>query len=111
MVDADNLYRYAGDPDVGPPARCTSLTSVENSREIIKNVLSKPEIYAGCLKDGSPIGSVAFHLNGNTDMTDRDDECALGFWIGKPFSGQGLIPEASHELLRHAFEELHMRSV
>ena len=109
--DAEDLYRYASDPDVGPPAGWPPHTSVENSRDIIKTVLSKPEIYAVCLKNGTPIGSVGLHLNGNTDMTDREDECELGYWIGKPFWGQGLIPEAARELLRHAFEELGMRSV
>ena len=110
-ADAEALYRYASDPDVGPPAGWPSHASVENSREIIKTVLSGPEIYAVCLKDGSPVGSIGLHLKGSTDMTERDDECELGYWIGKPFWGQGLIPEAARELLRHAFEELGMRAV
>lgn len=109
--DAEALYTYASDPGVGLPAGWPPHTSVRNSREIIKAVLSKPEIYAVCLKDGMPIGSVGLQLNGSTDMTDRDDECELGYWIGKPFWGQGLIPEASRELLRHAFEDLGMRAV
>lgn len=109
--DAESLYTYASDPAVGPPAGWPPHTSVENSREIIGTVLSKPETYAVCLKDGKPIGSVGLQLKGSTDMTDRDDECELGYWIGKPYWGQGLIPEASRELLRHAFETLGMRAV
>ena len=109
--DAEDLYTYAKDPEVGPPAGWPTHTSVENSRDIINSVLSRSETYAVCLKDGKPIGSVGLHLNGSTDMTDRDDECELGYWIGKPFWGQGLIPEAARELLRYAFEELGMRSV
>lgn len=110
-ADAEELFQYARDPDVGPPAGWPPHTSVENSREIIKNVLSGEEVYAVCLKDRRPIGSIGLHLNGSTDMTDRDDECELGYWIGKPYWGQGLIPEAARELLRHAFEELGMRAV
>lgn len=109
--DAEDLYTYASDPEVGTPAGWPPHTSVDNSREIIKNVLSKPETYAVCLKDGTPIGSIGLHLNGSTDMTDRDDECELGYWIGKLYWGQGLIPEASRALLRYAFEELGMRAV
>ena len=109
--DAEDLYTYASNPEVGPPAGWPPHTSVDNSREIIKNVLSKPETYAVCLKDGTPIGSIGLHLNGSTDMTDRDDECELGYWIGKLYWGQGLIPEASRALLRYAFEELGMRAV
>ena len=107
--DAEYLYAYAKDPEVGPPAGWPPHTSVENSRQIILNVLSAKETYAVCLKDGTPIGSVGLHLK--TDMTDREDECELGYWLGKPFWGQGIIPEASRELLRHAFEDMGMRAV
>ncbi len=109
--DAETLYAYAKDPEVGPPAGWPPHTSVENSLEIIQSVLSQPETYAVCLKDGKPIGSIGLHLNGSTNMTNRDDECELGYWIGKPFWGQGLIPEAARELLRYAFEMLGMRAV
>ena len=109
--DAEALYKYASDPDIGPPAGWPPHTSVENSRNIIRAVFSAPETYAVCLKDGSPIGSIGLKLNGSTDMTDRDDECELGYWIGKPFWGQGMIPEASRAILRHAFEDLGMRAV
>jgi len=109
--DAESLYTYAKDPQVGYPAGWPAHTSVENSREIIKNVLSVPENYAVCLKDGTAIGSVGLKLKGHTNMTDREDECELGYWLGKPFWGQGLIPEACREVLRHAFEELGMRAV
>ena len=109
--DAESLYEYAKDPEVGPPAGWPPHTGVENSRELIRNVLSAPETYAVCLKDGTAVGSVGLKLKGNTDMTDREDECELGYWIGRPFWGQGLIPEAARELLRYAFEELHMRAV
>lgn len=109
--DAEALYTYASDPEVGPPAGWPPHTSVENSREIIKGVLSERETYAICLKNGKPVGSIGLRLNGSTDMTDRDDECELGYWIGKPFWGQGLVPEAARALLRYAFEQLGMRAV
>ena len=107
--DAEELYKYARDPEVGPPAGWPQHTSVENSREIIRTVLSAPETYAVCLKEnGKPIGSVGLHRN---DLAERDDEYELGYWIGKPFWGQGLIPEASRELLRYAFEDLGMNRI
>ena len=109
--DAEDLYTYASDPEVGPPAGWPPHTSVENSRDIIAQVLARPETYAVCLKNGKPIGSIGLHLNGSTDMTNRDDECELGYWLGKPFWGRGLIPEAARELLRYAFENLGMQAV
>lgn len=109
--DAEILFEYAKDPLVGPPAGWPPHTGVDNSRQIIRDVLAVPETYAVCLPDGRPIGSIGLHLNGQTDMTDRDDECELGYWIGRPFWGQGLIPEAARAILRHAFEDLNMRAV
>ncbi len=107
--DAQELYKYAADPEVGPAAGWPPHTGVENSREIIRDVLSAPETYAVCLKeDGKPIGSVGFHRK---DLAEREDEYELGYWIGKPFWGQGLIPEASREMLRHAFEDLKMSRI
>ena len=107
--DAEELYKYASDPEVGPPAGWPSHTSADNSREIIRTVLSDPETYAVCLKEnGKPIGSVGLHRN---DLAEKDDEYELGYWIGKPFWGQGLIPEASRELLRYAFEDLEMSRI
>ena len=110
--DAQELYKYASDPEVGPKAGWPPHTSVEDSRQIIRQVLSVPETYAVCLKEsGEAVGSVGLKMGDATDMTDRADECELGYWIGRPFWGQGLIPEASRELLRHAFEELNMQAV
>ena len=107
--DAEDLYKYACDSEIGPPAGWPPHTSVENSREIIRTVLTAPETYAVCLKsDGKPIGSVGLHRN---DLAEHDDEYELGYWIGKPFWGQGLIPEASREILRYAFEDLKMNRI
>ncbi len=110
--DAENLYEYAKDPDVGPIAGWPPHQSIEDSREVIKNVFNGKEAYAVCLKaDNKAIGAIELKLNGHTDMTERDDECELGYWLGKPFWGQGIIPEAAREMLRHAFEDLGMTRV
>ena len=36
----------------------------------------------------------------------KEDEAELGYWLGVDYWGQGLVPEAARELLRHAFEDL-----
>lgn len=110
--DAENLYKYASDPDVGPMAGWPVHTSVQNSREIISQVLSVAETYAVCLKeDNKAIGCISLKFGDSTDMTDREDECELGYWLGKPFWGQGIIPEAANELIRHGFEDLGLRAI
>ena len=110
--DAESLYEYAKDPDVGPIAGWPAHRSIEESRDVIKNEFNGKEAYAICLKtDNRAIGAIELKLNGHTDMTERDDECELGYWLGKPFWGQGIVPEAVKEMLRHAFEEIGMTTV
>ncbi len=110
--DAESLFEYAKSPDVGPIAGWPPHRSVEESRDVIRNVFSGREAYAICLKtDGKAIGAIELKLNGHTDMTARDDECELGYWLGKPFWGRGIVPEAARELLRHAFEDLGLARV
>lgn len=89
--DAPDLYIYASDPDIGPPAGWPPHTSVENSLEIIRTVLTAPDTFAVCLKEnGKPIGSIGFHRN---DLAEADDEHELGYWIGKPYWGRGSFPK------------------
>ncbi|MBR3504506.1 MAG: GNAT family N-acetyltransferase [Clostridia bacterium] len=110
--DAEDLYRYAKDPDVGPIAGWPPHRSLEESRDVIRNVLNGREAYAVCLKaDNRAIGAIELKLNGHTDMTERDDECELSYWLGKPFWGRGIMPEAAGEMLRHAFEDIGMTKV
>jgi len=112
--DAESLYKYAQNPNIGPIAGWEPHTSIENSRETIKNVLSADEIYAVVLKQtGEAIGGIGLMMSNSeisrAEMTGNEGE--IGFWIGEPFWGQGLIPEAVCELLRHAFEDLRLNAV
>ena len=110
--DAESLYKYAKDQDVGTPAGWPAHKSVEESLDVIKTVFTGKECYAICEKDNNEaIGAVELKLNGHTDMTERDDECELGYWLGKPFWGKGYMPEAAKELIRRGFEDLKMTTI
>lgn len=110
--DAESLYEYAKDPAVGPIAGWPVHTSVENSREIIRDVLSAEETYAVCLKvDGKAVGSIGLMIGSASNLGLPDTEGEIGYWIGVPFWGRGLIPEAVKELLRHGFEELKLEKI
>ncbi len=112
--DTPDLFEYAKDPAVGPIAGWPPHRNVEESLNVIRNVLNGPEAYAVCLKaDNRAIGAIELKLSGNTrnDLAEADDECELGCWLGRPFWGHGLIPEAARELLRRAFEDLGMARV
>lgn len=126
--DAESLYKYASDPMVGPPAGWPPHKSITESLEVIRTVFCGRECYAVCLAQSEfpeaggtsrvgcseaprAVGCIELKLNGHTDMTERDDECELGYWIARPLWGRGLIPEAARELLRRAFADLGMNAV
>lgn len=103
--DASVLYEHAKDPAVGSVAGWPFHTSVENSLEIIKNVLSQPETYAVCLRENNkPIGSVGLISPSYSKATLLEIE--IGYWIGVPHWGKGYAPEAVQKLEQHAFEDL-----
>lgn len=111
--DAGALYEYARDPAVGPIAGWPPHTSVENSREIIRTVLSAPETYAVVLKQtGEAVGSIGLIFGDGTHTAEiADGEAEIGYWIGVPFWGQGLIPEAVRRMLLHGFEDLGLQTL
>lgn len=111
-ADAESLFEYAKDPAVGPIAGWQPHKSVEESLDIIRTVFNGTECYAICERGNEKaIGCIELRFNGHTDMTDKDDECELGYWLGRPFWGRGYMPEAASEILRHAFEDIGMTTV
>lgn len=104
--DAEDLYKYASHPEVGPIAGWPVHTSVENSREVIRDVLSMPDTYAMVLKEtGHPVGSIGLMVGEASNLRVPDNEGEIGYWIGVPYWGQGLVPEAVREIMRYGFED------
>jgi ribosomal-protein-alanine N-acetyltransferase len=107
LTDEEDLYRYASDPQVGSIAGWPVHTSVENSVETIKSVLAKPNTYAVVFKKaGHAVESIGLTIGDASKMKLPADEVEIGYWIGVPYWGQGLIPEAVHALIRYGFEEV-----
>ena len=110
--DAADLYCYASDPLVGPAAGWPPHTSEENSREVIRCILAHEANRAVVLKEtGKAVGSIGIMKAGMGTAPVKDDEREIGYWIGRAYWGQGLIPEASREMLRYAFEDLKMNRI
>ena len=111
--DAEALYKYAQNPNIGPIAGWPPHTSVEDSKNVIRNILSAPETYAVVLKETQePIGSVGIMFGDSVHSADmQEGDAEIGYWIGVPYWGKGLIPEAVHRLLEHCFEDLGIKRV
>ena len=106
--DAEALYKYARDPAIGPIAGWPPHTSVEDSLNVIRTVFSAPETYAVVLKEtGGPVGSACIMFGeGLHSARMKADEAEIGYWIGRPYWGQGLIPEAVRCLLRRRLDDI-----
>ncbi|MGO3132578.1 MAG: GNAT family N-acetyltransferase [Alcaligenes sp.] len=111
-TDAADLYEYAKDERVGPIAGWPVHTSVEESAEIIHTVFNMPEVYAVVLKEnGRAVGCVGILRGENSNFKISEEEGEVGYWIGVPYWGQGLIPEAVREVMRHAFETMQLKAL
>lgn len=102
--DADALFKYASDPDVGPRAGWPPHKSVEESREIIKTVFNTDTMWAIVLKEtGEAIGCAGYLPAANSNLNIPGDECEVGYWIGKPYWGRGICTEALKLVIDYCF--------
>lgn len=96
--DAPDLYEYAKDETVANRTGFLPHKSVEDSLSILRDAGLMCEYNrAVCLKDGRAIGSIGLHM--------CDGRVEIGYWLGVPFWGRGLIPEAVKRVVRYAFDE------
>ena len=100
--DAEALYALASDPDIGPMCGWEPHRSVEDSRRIIRDVFSAPEVCAILSREsGTLLGAVG--LQPPSEMfpelpATRQRE--LGYWLGRAYWGHGIMPEAVQALVR-----------
>lgn len=110
--DAESLYEYARDERVGPIAGWPAHTSVDESRQIIRDILSQDETYAITIRpDDRAVGSVGLKIGAASDLALFDDQAEIGYWIGVPFWGRGYTTEAARRVVRHAVEDLGIRKL
>ncbi len=108
--DVHDLFEYAKDDRVGPIAGWPPHTSVEESTEIIQTVFNHPEVYAVELKENArAVGCVGLLIGQDSNFDIGEHEGEVAYWIGVPYWGQGLIPEAVKALMQHAFETLKLQ--
>lgn len=58
-----------------------------------------------------PVGSIGLMIGSASDKGIPDAEAEVGYWIGVLYWGQGLIPEAVREIMRHGFDDLNLEKM
>lgn len=111
-TDAEDLYKYAKDDRVGPIAGWPPHKSIKESAEIIRTVFAQEGVYAVTLKgEDIAIGCIGLILGDKSNFSISEKEGEVSYWIGVPFWGKGLIPEAIREIVRHGFEDLKLIAI
>lgn len=102
--DAKALFKYASDPEVGPRAGWPPHKSEEESLQVIRNVFSEERMWAVELKETSePIGCVGYLPSSHSNLSIDPDQCEVGYWIARPYWGQGICTEAMRQVVDYCF--------
>ena len=100
--DADVLYEYASDPDVGTMAWWPPHKVREESMEVIRTVFNNPTTWAIVLKEtGKVVGAMGYGPSCECSLPSREGEPTVGYWIGKPYWGKGICTEALRLMIDH----------
>ena len=76
--DAEALFKYASDPDVGPRAGWPPHQSVEESMEVIRNIFSNDHTWAIELKGEEVIiGCIGYYTHEESNI-GIEDGCGVG---------------------------------
>jgi RimJ/RimL family protein N-acetyltransferase len=90
--DAEILFKWASDPDVGPRAGWPPHKSVEESLEIIRTVFNAEGMWAVIWKkSGEAIGCVGYLPASASNLKIAEDQAEVGYWIARPFWGKASV--------------------
>ena len=104
--DADMLYKYARDPEVGPRAGWPPHKSVEDSRGIISKCFLNDHTWAIELKETREvIGCVGYLPASSSNLQIDDDQCEVGYWVARPYWNQGICSEALQKVVDHCLNQ------
>lgn len=102
--DAEALFKYASDPDVGPRAGWPPHKDIEESRTVIRDVFSGPTMWAVELKNTCEvIGCVGYLPFDASNLEIGEKEAEVGYWIGKPYWNMGICTEAMAAIVDYCF--------
>lgn len=115
LSDAAAVYTYAKNPKIGPIAGWPVHTSIAESASMIEKYFMSPHIFAITLIDNPShaIGLIGLELTdeGNGKDFMSSGEAEISYWIGEPYWGNGLVPEAIETIISHAFNHLNLETI
>ena len=110
--DAETLFKYASDPDIGPRAGWPPHQSVEDSLEVIWNFFSNEATWAIVLNEtNEPIGCIGYLPHTSSNIPIGENDCEVGYWVGKPYWNKGICTESLQLLLDYCTNVMHFENI
>lgn len=110
--DAESLFKYASDPDVGPRAGWPPHKSVEESMEVIHTFFNNDRTWAIELKETREvIGCIGYYTFGESNINIGENDAEVGYWVAKPYWNQGICTEALRRLIDYCIHEKSFRTL
>ena len=98
--DAEALFKYASDPNVGPRAGWAPHKSIEESKEIIRTVFNNDSTWAIVLNaTGEAIGAMGYGPSCECKLPAREGEPTVGYWVARPYWNMGICTEALNMMI------------
>lgn len=110
--DAEVLYRYASDPEVGPQAGWSPHKSVDESRYIIRILFANDHTWAIVLKEtNEPIGCIGYYTASESNIGIGQHDVEVGYWVARPYWNRGIATEALQLLIDYCFRQRGFRTL
>ena len=110
--DAEALYKYACDPEVGPHAGWPPHENVEESKMIIRELFTNDYTWAVILKEtNEPIGCMGYYPFGKSNIEIGENDAEVGYWIGKPHWNKGYCTEALQAMIHYCYEKKNFQTI
>jgi uncharacterized protein YbbK (DUF523 family)/RimJ/RimL family protein N-acetyltransferase len=104
--DAESVFEYSKDPDVGIDAGWEPHRTVDDSLVFIERIASSPHVFGLVEKDtGRIVGSIGLIKD---TLRSNPDCLMLGYALGQEWWGKGYMTEAAREVIRYGFEDLRL---
>lgn len=112
IEDAEELFELARDPEVGPACGWAPHKDIEESKKVLEHILINDYSYAIVLKEsGQVIGDISRMPKGESRYCENEKQAEIGFWLGRPYWGNGYMPEACKVLMKYCFETMKLEKV
>lgn len=111
-TDAEALYKYASDPDVGPRAGWPPHKSIDESLEVIRTFFNNGTTWAIVLKEtNEAIGAMGYFTQSTSNIPIGKNDCEVGYWVGKPHWNKGICTEALRMMLDYCINIKHFDNI